>query len=156
MIYFKQVFDSLRTTMFILGMVSVFIGISLLAPDEVKGNYRWSMVSFESPPPTTCRLDINCWGWILSGGDIKDTPLVSVTAAHSNDADRYSTWHAVCYLCRIDYLHVLTMCNQLQICCSLWGLSYQRLEITCADDADETSQLPYQDQGSWICLFFTW
>lgn len=35
---FNQVFDALRTTMFILGMVSVFIGISLLAPDEVKGN----------------------------------------------------------------------------------------------------------------------
>ncbi|XP_042013743.1 probable magnesium transporter NIPA8 [Salvia splendens] len=61
-VYFQeyQVFDSLRTTMFILGMVSVFIGISLLAPDEVKG------------------------------GDIKDTPLVSVTAAHPNDADRFA------------------------------------------------------------------
>ncbi|XP_022935247.1 probable magnesium transporter NIPA8 isoform X2 [Cucurbita moschata] len=35
-IYFKefQVLDALRTTMFILGMMSVFIGISLLAPDE--------------------------------------------------------------------------------------------------------------------------
>ncbi|CAM8904881.1 unnamed protein product [Rhodiola kirilowii] len=38
-IYFQeyQVFDTLRTTMFILGMVSVFIGISLLAPDDTKG-----------------------------------------------------------------------------------------------------------------------
>ncbi|GMN57359.1 hypothetical protein TIFTF001_026470 [Ficus carica] len=38
-IYFQefQVFDALRTTMFILGMMSVFIGISLLAPDETKG-----------------------------------------------------------------------------------------------------------------------
>ncbi|KAG6435102.1 hypothetical protein SASPL_106753 [Salvia splendens] len=61
-VYFQeyQVFDSLRTTMFILGMVSVFIGISLLAPDEVKV------------------------------GDVKDTPLVSVTTADPNDADRYS------------------------------------------------------------------
>ncbi|XP_022983560.1 probable magnesium transporter NIPA8 isoform X1 [Cucurbita maxima] len=35
-IYFKefQVLDALRTTMFILGLMSVFIGISLLAPDE--------------------------------------------------------------------------------------------------------------------------
>lgn len=33
----KQVFDALRTTMFILGMMSVFIGISLLAPDESRG-----------------------------------------------------------------------------------------------------------------------
>ncbi|CAL5438668.1 unnamed protein product [Camellia sinensis] len=32
-----QVFGALRTTMFILGMISVFIGISLLAPDEAKG-----------------------------------------------------------------------------------------------------------------------
>ncbi|KAJ7976329.1 Protein of unknown function (DUF803) [Quillaja saponaria] len=38
-VYFQeyQVFDTLRTTMFILGMMSVFIGISLLAPDEAKG-----------------------------------------------------------------------------------------------------------------------
>ncbi|GAB2284024.1 hypothetical protein Dimus_018507 [Dionaea muscipula] len=38
-IYFQeyQVFNTLRTTMFILGMISVFIGISLLAPDEPKG-----------------------------------------------------------------------------------------------------------------------
>ena len=33
----EQVFGALRTTMFILGMVSVFIGISLLAPDDAKG-----------------------------------------------------------------------------------------------------------------------
>ncbi|KAK7290588.1 hypothetical protein RIF29_05114 [Crotalaria pallida] len=38
-IYFQeyQVFDTLRTTMFVLGMTCVFIGISLLAPDESKG-----------------------------------------------------------------------------------------------------------------------
>ncbi|KAI4348407.1 hypothetical protein L6164_009134 [Bauhinia variegata] len=38
-IYFQeyQVFDALRTTMFALGMLCVFIGISLLAPDEPKG-----------------------------------------------------------------------------------------------------------------------
>ncbi|XP_061349032.1 probable magnesium transporter NIPA8 [Gastrolobium bilobum] len=38
-IYFQeyQVFDGLRTTMFVLGMMCVFIGISLLAPDESKG-----------------------------------------------------------------------------------------------------------------------
>lgn len=39
-VYFQeyQVFDALRTTMFILGMMCVFIGISLLAPDELKGS----------------------------------------------------------------------------------------------------------------------
>ena len=36
-LFSKQVFDALRTTMFILGMMSVFVGISLLAPDEAKG-----------------------------------------------------------------------------------------------------------------------
>jgi hypothetical protein len=57
-VYFQeyQVFDALRTTMFILGMVSVFVGISLLAPDESKG------------------------------GEVKDSPLVSVTS--SSDTDR--------------------------------------------------------------------
>ncbi|KAL8049108.1 hypothetical protein ABFX02_06G000200 [Erythranthe guttata] len=66
-VYFQeyQVFDALRTTMFILGMISVFIGISLLAPDESKG--------------------------ILSGGEIKDTALISVAASHPNDMDRFVT-----------------------------------------------------------------
>ncbi|KAJ6842315.1 putative magnesium transporter NIPA8 [Iris pallida] len=38
-VYFQeyQVFDTLRITMFILGMAFVFIGISLLAPDDSKG-----------------------------------------------------------------------------------------------------------------------
>lgn len=38
-VYFQeyQVLNALRTAMFILGMISVFIGISLLAPDEPKG-----------------------------------------------------------------------------------------------------------------------
>ncbi|CAH9088960.1 unnamed protein product [Cuscuta epithymum] len=38
-VYFQEyeVFDALRTTMFLLGMTSVFIGISLLAPDDSKG-----------------------------------------------------------------------------------------------------------------------
>ncbi|KAJ8773081.1 hypothetical protein K2173_028258 [Erythroxylum novogranatense] len=39
-VYFQeyQVFDAARTTMFILGMISIFIGISLLAPDQSKGS----------------------------------------------------------------------------------------------------------------------
>ncbi|XP_034197042.1 probable magnesium transporter NIPA8 isoform X1 [Prunus dulcis] len=38
-VYFQeyQVLNALRTTMFILGMMSVFVGISLLAPDDSKG-----------------------------------------------------------------------------------------------------------------------
>lgn len=35
--FFQQVFDVLRTIMFVLGMAFVFIGISLLAPDDPKG-----------------------------------------------------------------------------------------------------------------------
>ncbi|KAA8530041.1 hypothetical protein F0562_004750 [Nyssa sinensis] len=60
-VYFQeyQVFDAPRTTMFILGMISVFIGISLLAPDETKG------------------------------GEVQDSSLVSVTSSsHSTDVDR--------------------------------------------------------------------
>ncbi|XP_031505687.1 probable magnesium transporter NIPA8 isoform X2 [Nymphaea colorata] len=39
-VYFQeyQVFNSLRATMFLLGMMSVFIGISLLAPEDSKGS----------------------------------------------------------------------------------------------------------------------
>lgn len=38
-VYFQeyQVFDTLRTTMFVLGVISVFLGISLLAPDDSRG-----------------------------------------------------------------------------------------------------------------------
>ncbi|XP_030450476.2 probable magnesium transporter NIPA8 isoform X2 [Syzygium oleosum] len=61
-VYFQeyQVFDALRTTMFILGMTAVFVGISLLAPDESRG------------------------------GEVKDNPsLASVTSSGvSSEADR--------------------------------------------------------------------
>lgn len=50
-----QVFDALRTTMFILGMVSVFIGISLLAPDEPKGMF---MVEQMSMPILEARINL--------------------------------------------------------------------------------------------------
>ncbi|MFS7956475.1 putative magnesium transporter NIPA [Helianthus anomalus] len=48
-VYFQeyQVFDALRTVMFILGMISVFIGISLLAPDDSKGEVK------DSPSPSS-------------------------------------------------------------------------------------------------------
>ncbi|KAM3253439.1 putative magnesium transporter NIPA8 isoform X1 [Capsicum annuum] len=62
-VYFQeyQVFDALRTTMFILGMISVFVGISLLAPDESKV--------------------------ISAGGEVKDGSLVS-TSNLSQDEER--------------------------------------------------------------------
>ncbi|PKI52527.1 probable magnesium transporter NIPA8 [Punica granatum] len=63
-IYFQeyQVFDALRTTMFILGMLSVFVGISLLAPDEPRG------------------------------GEVKDSSLVSVTSSSiSGESERLVT-----------------------------------------------------------------
>ncbi|XP_027358669.1 probable magnesium transporter NIPA8 isoform X1 [Abrus precatorius] len=56
-IYFQeyQVFDALRTTMFILGMMCVFIGISLLAPDEpkVSGAESRELESMVSPAIST-------------------------------------------------------------------------------------------------------
>ncbi|KAK9272427.1 hypothetical protein L1049_002800 [Liquidambar formosana] len=55
-VYFQefQVFDTLRTTMFVLGMMSVFIGISLLAPDEPKGGeVKDSLVSITAPSIST-------------------------------------------------------------------------------------------------------
>ncbi|KAL6325368.1 hypothetical protein AAG906_023213 [Vitis piasezkii] len=62
-VYFQeyQVFDTLRTTMFILGMMSVFIGISLLAPDEPKGgetkdNSTLASITSSSTPTDTDRL----------------------------------------------------------------------------------------------------
>lgn len=60
-VYFQeyQVFDALRTAMFILGMISVFIGISLLAPDESKGG----------------------------GGEVKDNILSSVASSNVTTTD---------------------------------------------------------------------
>lgn len=60
-VYFQeyQVFNTLRTTMFILGMMSVFVGITLLAPDESKG------------------------------GDVKDSSLDAITSPSvANDGER--------------------------------------------------------------------
>ncbi|KAL9257850.1 putative magnesium transporter NIPA8 [Drosera capensis] len=74
-VYFQeyQVFNTLRTTMFILGMISVFIGISLLAPDEAKGR----LTSFDSP------------GIFSHGSDIKDNStlgLITPTIVSSNES----------------------------------------------------------------------
>ncbi|XP_010554143.1 PREDICTED: probable magnesium transporter NIPA8 [Tarenaya hassleriana] len=54
-IYFQefQVFDTLRTTMFILGMMCVFIGISLLAPDDTRGNEMKDNSTLVSVIPST-------------------------------------------------------------------------------------------------------
>lgn len=52
----KQVFDALTTTMFILGMTSVFVGISLLAPDESKGILTASFLSSKYTGDTNSNL----------------------------------------------------------------------------------------------------
>ncbi|KAF2322998.1 hypothetical protein GH714_032688 [Hevea brasiliensis] len=54
-VYFQeyQVFDALRTTMFILGMMSIFIGISLLAPDEPRGGEVKDNASVVSVVPSS-------------------------------------------------------------------------------------------------------
>ncbi|KAM3227133.1 hypothetical protein ACQJBY_059201 [Aegilops geniculata] len=50
-VYFQeyQVFDTLRIIMFVLGMTFVFIGISLLAPDENKGENKGNCRSRKLP-----------------------------------------------------------------------------------------------------------
>ncbi|XP_074584453.1 LOW QUALITY PROTEIN: putative magnesium transporter NIPA8 [Curcuma longa] len=50
-VYFQeyQVFNTLRTTMFVMGMACVFVGISLLAPDDTKG-CRENTSSLSSAP----------------------------------------------------------------------------------------------------------
>ncbi|XP_052180186.1 probable magnesium transporter NIPA8 [Diospyros lotus] len=59
-VYFQeyQVFDALRTTMFILGLISVFVGISLLAPDEARGEeVRDRALSSEASSSITTDVD---------------------------------------------------------------------------------------------------
>ncbi|KAL8139981.1 hypothetical protein V2J09_006002 [Rumex salicifolius] len=60
-VYFQeyQVFNTLRTTMFILGMISVFIGISLLAPEEPKGGEVKDNSSLESITTSGISTDAN-------------------------------------------------------------------------------------------------
>ncbi|KAJ6793931.1 putative magnesium transporter NIPA8 [Iris pallida] len=59
-IYFQeyQVFDTLRITMFILGMTFVFIGISLLAPDDTKGGDAKDSSSTSSTTQGLTRLSM--------------------------------------------------------------------------------------------------
>ncbi|GJR83639.1 probable magnesium transporter NIPA8 isoform X1 [Tanacetum coccineum] len=58
-VYFQeyQVMDILRTVMFILGMISVFIGISLLAPDEPKGEAKDSSLSSATLPRVNTEVE---------------------------------------------------------------------------------------------------
>ncbi|GJS97318.1 probable magnesium transporter NIPA8 isoform X1 [Tanacetum coccineum] len=53
----SQVMDILRTVMFILGMISVFIGISLLAPDEPKGEAKDSSLSSATLPRVNTEVE---------------------------------------------------------------------------------------------------
>ncbi|XP_038725682.1 probable magnesium transporter NIPA8 isoform X2 [Tripterygium wilfordii] len=73
-VYFQeyQVFDALRTTMFIIGMLCVFVGISLLAPDESRGDAKEnsSLVSVVSSSEMDRLV-------ALSEEAQKDTPLPS-------------------------------------------------------------------------------
>ncbi|KAE8734541.1 putative magnesium transporter NIPA8 [Hibiscus syriacus] len=78
-IYFQeyQVFDTLRTTMFILGMISVFIGISLLAPDE-PSLYRFKR----------CELILTSI-FPLLGGEVKDNSHLNSVMSSSAETDRF-------------------------------------------------------------------
>ncbi|XP_020581323.1 probable magnesium transporter NIPA8 [Phalaenopsis equestris] len=61
-IYFQeyQVFDALRITMFLMGMSFVFIGITLLAPDDVKGDETKDSYSLISSSAQSIAPDVNC------------------------------------------------------------------------------------------------
>ena len=79
--------------MFILGMMSVFIGISLLAPDESKGNFIMGVANFKHIENKAGNLF-----WKFSGSEVKDnSSLVSVVSSSiSTEEDRYdSFWHTV-------------------------------------------------------------
>ncbi|KAG9447330.1 hypothetical protein H6P81_013458 [Aristolochia fimbriata] len=60
-IYFQeyQVFDMLRTVMFLLGLTFVFIGISLLAPDDSRGYEVKVSSSLPASVPTSITTDVN-------------------------------------------------------------------------------------------------
>ncbi|PKA47572.1 hypothetical protein AXF42_Ash014768 [Apostasia shenzhenica] len=60
-IYFQeyQVFDTVRITMFILGMTFVFIGISLLAPDDSKGGDTNTCSSLTTSSAQSLLSDVN-------------------------------------------------------------------------------------------------
>ena len=72
--------------MFILGMMSVFVGISLLAPDESKGNLIMVAANFQ---------DLEDKDWYLfrkiSGGEVKDNSSL-VSEVSSTEVDRYTTF----------------------------------------------------------------
>ncbi|KAJ4729595.1 Protein of unknown function (DUF803) [Melia azedarach] len=76
-IYFQeyQVFDALTTTMFILGMTSVFVGISLLAPDESKGAEVKDNSSLVSVMSSSISNEVD--RLILSSGDAQNKEMRS-------------------------------------------------------------------------------
>ncbi|KAK8938945.1 hypothetical protein KSP39_PZI011386 [Platanthera zijinensis] len=61
-IYFQeyQVFDMLRIIMFALGMSFVFVGITLLAPDESKGGETKESYSLTFSSARSLESDVNC------------------------------------------------------------------------------------------------
>ncbi|GAU32029.1 hypothetical protein TSUD_147250 [Trifolium subterraneum] len=97
-IYFQeyQVFDTLRTTMFILGMMCVFIGISLLAPDESKVSEtkdgsldstvspaistemkRYNKKSLHELPKTSCALTLGFGEDTINASSVLVMPMMS-------------------------------------------------------------------------------
>uniref|UniRef100_A0A2P2M6I5 Probable magnesium transporter n=1 Tax=Rhizophora mucronata TaxID=61149 RepID=A0A2P2M6I5_RHIMU len=78
-VYFQeyQVFDTLRTTMFVLGMISVFIGISLLAPDESKGGEVKDSSSLVTAVPKSISTETDRLIIPSDNSHNKDTGLLS-------------------------------------------------------------------------------
>ncbi|KAL5864645.1 hypothetical protein ACOSQ3_002159 [Xanthoceras sorbifolium] len=98
-VYFQeyQVLDALRTTMFIMGMLSVFIGISLLAPDESKGAEIKDNSSLVSVMSKSMSTEVD--GLIPSSGDAQNRETRSfVQGVSKKISDAIAKAKSVCTL----------------------------------------------------------
>ncbi|KAJ4974949.1 hypothetical protein NE237_008123 [Protea cynaroides] len=98
-VYFQeyQVFDALRTTMFILGMMSVFIGISLLAPDESKVGEAKDSSSLGSSTSTSITPDMD--------------RLLNSPSEEAEHRDMGSFWQAILTKARSTVTKAKTACT---------------------------------------------
>ncbi|XP_043703411.1 probable magnesium transporter NIPA8 [Telopea speciosissima] len=100
-VYFQeyQVFDALRITMFILGMLSVFIGISLLAPDESKVGEAKDSSSLGSSTSPSITTDMD--------------RLLKLPSEEAEHKDMGSFWQAILTKARSVVTKAKTACTSL-------------------------------------------
>ncbi|KAK4738297.1 hypothetical protein R3W88_001994 [Solanum pinnatisectum] len=80
-VYFEEykVFDALRTTMFVLGMISVFVGIYLLAPEDDEVLKDGSLAVFK-----TSNLSQDVERKFMPSGQIRDIEIIWTRYADEN------------------------------------------------------------------------